>query len=515
MSLKVVKKTTSAKGSAVAKPKAKPKKIVKQAPAEVKKPVISSSRKVIEIKKIHGNLTSGSMLDLRQQVSVDNSEEVDVLDEVAPKKVLIESALEKDNRTSKVSSTIERLKASQKDESSAVESKVRQYDLDEKIDFKNLHGRSFNIYRKISVSFVILTGFLLAAIFYFSLVKVDIAVVMSKGELKGSSVLTVSGSQVASSTTSVIGVVKEVEIYQTEEIPTTGVESLGQDVTGTVKLVNNYVRNQPLVASTRLLSTNNQLLRIKNTVNVPAGGSVEVQVYADKADSAINVPLGTRLNIPGLWAGIQDKIYAEAIEDIKYKETIKHTVTQADLDGAIEVVKKAVTIKAENEIVPTYNTQYSKVLFKIDDASIVTSAVAKVGEEMDKFKVTATIKVAVIAFNEADAKKIAEMQLNSAVPENKLLLGFNDKEVTYELGTYDVYNNSATVNIGYSGTVVAKNPSVIDKSKLVGLSADQLKNYLSSLPDVASFKVTFIPGFIGKVPSYTDRIKITPVEQIQ
>lgn len=545
MSPKVVKKAVATKGKAVAKPKAALKKPVKAkkttvrkasaekveakivpvAVAKAKEPILSSSRKIIEIKKVNRGDSVASMIDLRNKQIAETPElDASSIDPSgSEERVLITTQSDDSAKSSKVADVIERLRGGQRAE--AIETKqddsraeqtldVREYDLDEKINFKNLHGRSFNIYRKISISFVVLTGLLIAAIFYFSLVKVDISVVLKKGELKGNSVLTVYGSQAGSTTNSVLGAVKEVEVVQAEEIPTTGTESLGQEVTGTVKIINNYVRNQPLVASTRLLSANNHLLRVKSTVNVPAGGSVDVQVYADKADPAIDVPLGTRLSIPGLWSGIQDKIYAEALEEIKYKELVKHTVTQNDLDSALAAIRTAVAKKADNEIVPTYNAQYSKVLYKIDDASIVTSVNAKVGEEKDKFNVTGKVNVIIVAFNEADAKKIAEAQLAVTVPENKTLLNFNASGLTYELGTYDILNNTAAVNINYSGEVIAKNPSVIQKSMLVGLSADQLKNYLSSLPDVASFKVTFTPGFIGKVPSYTDRIQINQVDQI-
>lgn len=509
---KVVTKKVSTKKVA---PKAAPVLLV-----EVQQPVVSSSRKIIEVKKVSRGGVAGGVVDLRNEMKeAEITTEPLALAEAAP---VVEAKVVTDSlgKSSKVSETIERLRGGQQpeieeDPHAEQTLRVREYDLDEKINFKNLHGRSFNVYRKISISFLIALGLLIAAFVYFLFIKVDISVVLNKGELKGNSVLTVYGGQAGSTTNSVLGAVKEIEVVQTEEVPTTGSESLGQEVTGTVKIVNNYIRNQPLVASTRLLSANNQLLRIKDTVNVPAGGVAEVKVYADKADPTIDVPLGTKLSIPGLWAGIQDKIYAEALEEIKYKELVKHTVTQADLDGAVTAVKAAVAKKADTEIVPTYNAQYSKVLYKIDDASIVTSVNARVGEEKDKFQVTGKVNVIVVAFNEADAKKIAEAQLAATVPENKTLLSFDANGLTYELGTYDILNSTASVNINYGGTVIAKNPSVIDKTKLLGLSADQLKDYLSSLPDVASFKVTFTPGFLGKVPSYPDRIQINQVDSIK
>ena len=78
------------------------------------------------------------------------------------------------------------------------------------------------------------------------------------------------------------GVVNSLDLTYKKTYPATGEEIIGQEVVGEVIIINNYTKNQPLVATTRLLSPDGKLYRLKETVNVPAGGTVKAAVYADE-----------------------------------------------------------------------------------------------------------------------------------------------------------------------------------------------------------------------------------------
>ena len=88
-------------------------------------------------------------------------------------------------------------------------------------------------------------------------------------------------------------------------------EVAGGTSSGMVSIINNFSKNQPLVARTRLLSKEGVLFRIAKGVTVPAKGSVQVAVYADKEGPTGDISPST-FTIPGLWTGLQDKIYAKS-----------------------------------------------------------------------------------------------------------------------------------------------------------------------------------------------------------
>src|SRR3989338_2595118 len=83
--------------------------------------------------------------------------------------------------------------------------------------------------------------------------------------------------------TDVQGQVVSGSLGKTQSFTPTGTSSKTvEDIsTGTVKIYNNLSFAQALVATTRLLSQEGVLFRLKSAVTIPAGGSVDAPVYAD------------------------------------------------------------------------------------------------------------------------------------------------------------------------------------------------------------------------------------------
>ena len=59
------------------------------------------------------------------------------------------------------------------------------------------------------------------------------------------------------------GSVHELNLEITKTYRTTGEEYIGEEISGKVFLINNYTKDQPLVATTRLLTADNKLYRLK------------------------------------------------------------------------------------------------------------------------------------------------------------------------------------------------------------------------------------------------------------
>ena len=369
-------------------------------------------------------------------------------------------------------------------------------------------GRSVKLYRKIAVSFIFLTLILLAVIFYFSFVKVTIILEPNQERISSNFIFDVNNGEVENSTnSSVNGVVEAMAIEDEGTYPSNGETTIGEEVTGKVKIINNYTKNQPLVATTRLLTPDNKLYRIEKTVNVPAGGSVEVDVYADKPSKEMAIG-PSKFTIPGLWAGLQDKIYAESYEDFEYAQKIEKYVIQSDIDDAIFDLKKRLVEKAKSEVNEKFN-EYDQVLFEIDDSSIVSDTDTEVGDEVGEFDVSVRASVLVVAFDEEKLVNLAEQKFILALPENREIVDFNKEDITYTLNNYDKENESASINATFEGMAGVKDGSkIIEIDKILGLNEKQLEAYLSSLPEVSSFEVRFFPSFVKKVPKLVDRIEI-------
>ncbi|MDD4611137.1 MAG: hypothetical protein PHU73_04280 [Patescibacteria group bacterium] len=370
---------------------------------------------------------------------------------------------------------------------------------------------SLGLYRKIAVSFIVLTVALLAIIFYFSFVKLTITVIPAEERISDNLIIDVYDQDKGNSETlakeKIKGAVEEIELTKEQTFQSSGAIIVGEEVVGTVTIINNYTKNQPLVASTRVLSSDNKLYRLKETVNVPAGGKVEAEVYADKASPEMAIS-PTRFIIPGLWAGLQDKIYGESHEKFVYQKQTKGYIVQADLDKAASDLKNMIIDEAKNKFSQDYKG-YNQVLFSIDENSVSTEIDGKINEEKKQFNGEITAKVIVVAFSKNEVEEKLSDKLSILVPDNKELAGINKTNITYTLSSCNAKEGVATINSAFEGKMVPKkNLEIVERKKLLGLSRQQLETYLNNLTTISGYQIKFTPSFINKAPKLIDRIEV-------
>ena len=192
--------------------------------------------------------------------------------------------------------------------------------------------RKVSLYKKIAFTFILLTLVLLGVVVYFSTVNVSISVVPNKTRVSDNLIVNVEGQRDGQnndkdtlSSNEAAGAVDVLNIKKTKTYQSSGERITGEEIVGEVRIINNYSQVQPLVASTRLLSPNDKLYRIEETVRVEPGGSATVEVYTEDPDPSMAIG-PTEFTIPGLWAGLQDDIYAESVEGFEYKTQKEHFV---------------------------------------------------------------------------------------------------------------------------------------------------------------------------------------------
>jgi hypothetical protein len=364
-------------------------------------------------------------------------------------------------------------------------------------------------YRKIALSFIFLTAGFLAVFIYFSFLSLDIILIPAKEKISGSLNFNVysSNSFNADQENSIVGLVEEIEASSTKNYLASGSKIIGEDVSGKAIIYNKSGKNQPLVATTRLIADNNILFRLRETVNVPAGGKVEAEIYADQpAEDIVLAP--TKFLIPGLWAGLQDKIYAETEATIKYQKSVKKIITQEDIDNGIIDLKKELLKKKKAEIVLRFKG-FDQGLYQIDDNSLIFQVSGKPGEETDEFSITVKANIIAVMFKDDEIKKTARRQLISSLSEGKELIDFEEKNIVYSLNNYNLKQKSAAISSSFDGQMVIKNDSqIIDRNKIAGLQEEQIKKYLDNVPEISGYEIIFFPAFIGRAPDLVDRIKI-------
>jgi len=369
--------------------------------------------------------------------------------------------------------------------------------------------KSLNLYRRLVWKFLVLVGFLAALVFYLSFSKLTIFITPKVEAMSDNLFLKVLGNENSVATINdgrekISGAINELDLEITKTYRTTGEEYIGEEVSGTVFLINNYTKDQPLVATTRLLTADNKLYRIKNAVTVPAGGEIEVEIYADKiaAEMAIEP---TRFTIPGLWAGMQDKIYAESRKPFVYQQKVERYVRASDVQLANQ---EATTLLLERAKEFKSLRSQDGILYKVLDP-VETILDVEVGDKAEEFSMTTKAKVIAVTFFQEEVARLAVAKLNILVPDDKELADFKADNLSYSLESYDDETQVATIKTSFSGLMILKsNAEVIDRERLVNLSAEQISTYLQEYPEIGNYELEFYPSFIKKAPHLVDRIQI-------
>ncbi len=366
-------------------------------------------------------------------------------------------------------------------------------------------GRPLKIYRKLATRFFVVVAFFLLIVLYFTLSKLTIIIHPATETISDSITFTVS--QETDKAQVVPGKIEEKRINVEKRYFSSGEENIGEEISGQVIIYNNYSQNQALVATTRLLSPDEKLFRIKERVNVPAGGQVAVEIYADEVSQDMAIE-PTSFSIPGLWLGLQDKIYAESQAPFEYKGKIRSFVRQADIDTATNDIRNSLKEKLEQEIV-WQNKPGTAITYQINEDKSLYNVQTVLGEETDSFIASAENLAIIASFSQEKAEQLLRSKLAFRLPIEKSLINFNSDQISYTLNSYNLDNNTAEVSAKYSGSVILdQEPDFLDKRQLAGLNEGQLEEFLKLYPEIESFQLKFFPGFLKRAPNLADRIKI-------
>ncbi|MEI6528991.1 MAG: hypothetical protein WCN88_01120 [Candidatus Falkowbacteria bacterium] len=388
---------------------------------------------------------------------------------------------------------------------------IRRTNGDEELEDEPRARKSVSLYRRLVWRFIAFTVILLLVVFYFSFSKLTIYI-SPKGETINDNLLLKVGPVESAGENSetdfreqVAGTAKEVSVTDEKSFPATGEEFTGEEISGQVSIINNSAKSQALVATTRILSPDGKLFRIKDAVNVPAGVEVNVDIYAEKPSEDLAIA-ATTFTIPGLWLGLQDKIYAKSKTDFVFRQKIKKYIKASDIEQATKDMNDLLVAKAKISVDST-STNAETLYESLDTASFEIDA--KAGETKDSFTIKAKGSLAIVSFSKDEAAKLASAKLALLVPDDKELVDYSADNISYTFDNYDTKTGVASVKASFSGTMVLKSDTqIIDKKQLVNLNRQQLENYLKSFPEIKNYEFKFFPSFINRAPRLPERIQI-------
>ncbi len=370
------------------------------------------------------------------------------------------------------------------------------------------------MFRNIAVTFVLVTIAVIAVALWTSSVKAVVTVSVAEELVSVDAIVDIAASPEPNQ---IRGRVVSGSYVEAKEYEVTPVE-IGEEVArtptktmGRVKIINNYSKDQPLIATTRLLTADNKLYRISKNVNVPAGGSVEVEIASDKEGFEFEIGSGIKMTIPGLWEGLQDKIYAETITNIVGEGSASGPITMVTADAiakaqeelyaaALETAKKTLILEAGAN--PAWES-----VFLVTESKKQSNAAA--GQIMDRFMAQVRVSVTAVFFPKEDVASLVRAKLTQKLPEGYSLSDVDMSQISFKLEKADESKSMATLAVKAEAmSKLTADSSVFRKDTIVGLPMDEVIRKWSAIDGVKEVNVSLQPNWVQRLPSMKDKITV-------
>ena len=281
--------------------------------------------------------------------------------------------------------------------------------------------------------------------------------------------------------------------------------SIDAIATGEVTLYNNRDTAQPLVATTRLLTPNNILFRLKEKIIIPAKSTIVAKIYADKKGINGNIK-PTTFTIPGLNKSLQKLVYAKSTTPITNGTKQIGILTQSDIDQAIDKFKKD---NSANLLAQYINAADDMTLIDTKiDLSEVTTPTEDIGTEVDSFTLNGQLTLNAVFANKNNILEIAKNEMEHS-NDIKNSINIDPSSLTYKLKKINIEDKTALISITLSGlATLDPQTNIFNKNLLVGFTKEDLKLYFSQFNSINNIDVKFSPFWVTKVPILKDHINI-------
>lgn len=362
------------------------------------------------------------------------------------------------------------------------------------------------IYTKFIVGFVVLTIILVFIIFYFSLSHALIQVTPRSTPVSSDFIANIDTQNAAPPAGTLPGMLFETEVTVEKQFAATGTKNLDGDVIGKVTVYNNLPTPQSLVEKTRLEIEKDVYLRLKNRVDIPANGKVEVEVYADNPSAFESVP-PRKFIMPGLNKSLQKEIYAESFATIYSKPGSLKVIKAVDIAKGKEEISDAVNQAAIEKFKAEVNSDYVAVI--VARKILEEKVSGEVDQIADNFKISQKVKVTIIGIKKQAIVDLAVERLTQLVSKNMELSNIKAENLTYIVQNYNEEKRTANIKIHAEGdTLLKENSDILNKENLSGLSPKGVELYLKSFDEIQDVKVTLSPFWVKTVPKMVDHITI-------
>ncbi|MCX6781038.1 MAG: hypothetical protein NT003_02900 [Candidatus Magasanikbacteria bacterium] len=367
--------------------------------------------------------------------------------------------------------------------------------------------KKVNLYRRLATAFTGATVFVVAIIVFFTLQSATITLHEQAIPVSASlPIQIVDSSSTATSTNALAGLVVTVTTSTTQIYkPTATVDKPGKSH-GTITITNNGAAKQSLVATTRFLSESGILFRAVSDVSIPAHGTADVEVAADKTGPTGDVG-PSKFSIPGLNAAAQKLVFGVSADGMIGGSGKVGVVSQADIDKAEEDARKALLEIGQTQLTSVTVPDGDNVLYTT--VNITAQSSAKAGDEVSEFKIITSGTMAYVAYPKDTVFAAADREVQSKSPTQYHKILFVNDVPTVSLQGIDVAKKIATLQVYREGSAVLdSHATALQPNMFAGQTREQIETQLKSINGVTGVDVTFFPPWISTTPHVASRIDV-------
>jgi len=276
-------------------------------------------------------------------------------------------------------------------------------------------------------------------------------------------------------------------------------------VHGKVTISNAYSADpQTLIATTRILSSDGKLFRLKDTVTVPGmqggqPGAIAAEIVADKVGADYAIPAGT-FTIPGL-DGTPKQGKFSVVSKTAFagggKQTgVLSSVSTADIVKAKQVVDKALRDAIEADFRSQLSAGEQILPAAIEITTVAADSAPLVGTAADTFDYTWQVHARTLAFSETVVRNmLRDRFLSQATDTSKMTLDPSKMTLEYGQPEADMTKQYLRFSVhARSALQPAVNIEAL-KQEFLGKSGSDLKAVVAKHPEIASLEVDF-----GRLP---------------
>ncbi len=302
----------------------------------------------------------------------------------------------------------------------------------------------------------------------------------------------------------------ETEKIASQEFPSSGKISKEEKAKGKIKIFNNYNLSQTLTTNTRFQAPSEKVLyfRSTKTVTVPAKGTLEIAVVADRAGEEYNIEPST-FSIPGLagfpqYYSIYGKSSAPMIGGFK-GEIAK--VEKGDLERARNILVEKLFSEARESLRSKVAGEFILLDGVTKEEVLDASSSVEAGTEAQSFIFQAKVKSGALVFRQKDLENfvnefiMAKIDGGKKIKENSLKMDYSPQSINLNIG-------KIIFRLKFSAKIYSYLDIFSLKELLKKTSLKEAQTVLEDQSQVKKVEIRSWPSWIKNIPNNIQKIKI-------